>query len=163
MPEIVDMEQTLKLFREAVARGLPLHKCSTDESVFIHPDNPNGIVRFTFCKMENEKPISIVAFVQSEHHDGIPCFNVGYATEFSQRKRGLAKELLKTAINDFKEGLKRQDVADFYLEAGVEKNNIASQKIASDVFQVDPVDSVDPDSGTPTFGYLCKASTLNFG
>ena len=88
---------------------------------------------------------------------------IHYATEFSQRKRGLAKALLKTAINDVKEGLKHQDVADFYLEAGVEKNNIASQKVASDFFQIDPVDSVDTDSGTQTFGYLCKASTLDFG
>lgn len=160
MQEMVDMEQTLELFSESVARGLPLHRCLSDKTVFIHPDNPNGIVRFTFCKMENEKPTSIVAFVQKDQHDGIPCFNVGYATEFTQRKKGLAKALLRTAIYELKEGLKRQGVPDFYLEVGVEKNNIASIKVASDVFQIAPVDSYDPDSLTPTFGYLCKASNI---
>lgn len=160
MQEIVDMEETLERFSGAVSRGLPLHKCLSDKTVFIHPDNPDGVVRFTFCKIENEKPTSIVAFVQTQQHDGIPCFNVGYATEFTQRKKGLAKALLKTAIYELKEGLKRQGVPDFYLEVGVEKNNIASQKVASNVFQIAPVDSIDPDSCTPTFGYLCKASDI---
>ena len=56
----------------------------------------------------------------------------------------------------------RQGIEDFYIEVGVEKSNIASQKVASSVLKAIPVDSIDPDSGTPTFGYMCKASTLNF-
>ena len=162
MPEIVNMEETLNQFSSAVVHGLPLRKCTTDKTVFVHPDNPDGKVRFTFCKLENYKPSGIVAFCQTDHYNGIPCFNVGYATDKTFRQKGIATSLFKAAIVDLSEGLKRKGIEDFYIEVGVEKSNIASQKVASSVLKVIPVDSIDPDSGTPTFGYMCKASTLNF-
>ena len=160
MPEIVNMEETLKKFSHAVEHGLPIHPCLTDKTIFAHRDAPNGVVRYTFCKIENEKITSMVALCEMDPHEGLPLFNIGYATAISQRKKGLAKALLKAAIYEMREMLKRIGINDFYIEAGIEKNNVASQKVASGVFKIAPFESYDPDSGTPTLAYLCKASSL---
>lgn len=63
---------------------------------------------------------------------------------------------MEKGISELKRGLSKAGVKDFYIEAGVEKDNVASQKIATKVLKVSPVDSVDPDSGTPTYGFTSK-------
>lgn len=152
----VDMEQTLKEFNNAVQNGLPVHRGQIHKDVIVHADQPDNIARFTYGILMNEEIIAIAAFAQMDNYQDLPCFNVGYAVKISERKKKQGTSILKLALAELKQGLKKVGIYQFYVEAGVELDNISSQKIAESVLNVSPLKGIDPDSGLPTLGYMSK-------
>lgn len=116
-------------------------------------DQPNGVTRYTYARIEHGRVKAIALFVLHEPIDGIVCFNIGYAVPEAYRQRGWAKQIVEAGIQELSAGLGRHGVTQFYVEAVVGKENIASQRVASAVLANDPIEGTDSESGQPVFSY----------
>lgn len=116
-------------------------------------DNPNGVVRYTYARIEHGRVKAIAIFVHHEPIDGVPCFNIGYAVPETYRNRGWASEIVEQGIQELRHGLGRHGVKSFYVEAVVGQDNIASQRVATKVISASPIKDTDSESGQPIFAY----------
>lgn len=103
----VDMEQTLKLFSKAVESDMPVHRGAIHKGICVHADHPNGIARFTYGILNDGEVIAIAAFAQTDSYQGLPCFNVGYAVEPSERNKNHGTNILKFGLAELRQGLKK--------------------------------------------------------
>lgn len=94
--------------------------------------------------------------VSAEPIMNLPCFQIGYAVSESMRGQGIATMLVGQAILEFKHGLKRTPIKQFYLEAIVPLDNVASNKIARKYLTDSPKSIKDDFSQTPSLQYICK-------
>ncbi|MBP3061996.1 GNAT family N-acetyltransferase [Ectopseudomonas chengduensis] len=146
------MEALVSLQRE-IRRGMQTHPTEMSPSVRVIHDQPTGIARYTYAKIEHGRVKAISIFVHHEPIDGIPCFNLGYAVPEAYCNRGWAKEIVEQGIQELRLGLGRHGVKSFYVEAVVGKDNLASQRVASKVISDTPVEGTDSESGEAILAY----------
>jgi 20S proteasome alpha/beta subunit len=145
----------LKSFEPALKSGeLHVQPSVLDSTLLIHADNPTGSdPRLTYAKMRGASVGALVIFTGNGMEKGVPVFQVGYAVPQHLRKRGLAKEALRLALEDFRQAMADNGVPEFYVEAMVSEKNIGSQKVAADVIGGEPLQSADRESGEPCWRY----------
>ncbi|KQW19775.1 hypothetical protein ASC85_07960 [Pseudomonas sp. Root401] len=151
--QIADPMDALVSLQREVRRGMPTHPTGLGSEVRVVLDQPNGVTRYTFARIQHGRVKAIALFVHHEPIDGIACFNIGYAVPEAYRQRGWAKQILEAGIQELSAGLGRHGITQFYIEAVVGKENIASQRVASAVLASEPTEGIDSESGQPVFTY----------
>lgn len=146
------MDALISLQRE-VRRGMPTHPADLSPGIRVVLDQPNGVTRYTYARIEHGRVKSIALFVHHEPIEGVPCFNLGYAVPEAYRNRGWASEIVEQSIQELRRGLGRHGVKSFYVEAVVGKDNLASQRVASKIISDVPVAGTDSESGEPILAY----------
>lgn len=154
MPEMTDPMDALNSFQPAFSgKVLDLQKGTLDPTIFVHRDMPAGEPRLTYARARGGKVLALVIITMAEPIDGERCFAIGYAVPPDQRGKGLAAELVTGAITELQDGLARNGVTSFYVEAVVGKDNIASQKVAAATLGDTLREGVDSVSGKPVLIY----------
>jgi hypothetical protein len=92
----------------------------------------------------------------TEPIEGIPCFQLGCAVPAAYRGQGRAKNIVDAAIIEMKNGLARNKISAFYVEAIVGAHNTASQHVAAATISTTPKEVTDQFSGLPALQYLRK-------
>ncbi|TJV41888.1 MAG: GNAT family N-acetyltransferase [Mesorhizobium sp.] len=148
-------------FQEALDDNvLDLTPGMVDQTVFVHLDYPDGVEpRWTYVRLETGKVTAFVNILVVEPVEGIPCFGIGYAVPEQFRNQGRAKELVGAAIEEMREGFGKAGMPEFFVEAIIDQDNLASQHVASATLSPDPVSVVDQLSGKPAFQYVRRLQT----
>lgn len=158
MARMTDPSDALTSFQDALLNGqIRLQKEDLSPDLFVHTDRPQGIVRFTYVSLDRQTVTALAMFVIAEPIEGVPCFQVGYAVPERYRSQGRAKALVKAAIAELKQGLLRNNISSFYVEAIVDVDNEASKRVALATISTTPVAVTDEVSGLPALQYLRKA------
>jgi RimJ/RimL family protein N-acetyltransferase len=123
-----------------------------------YADNPNGIMRLTYVKLENKTVTALVMFALADRIEGDPCFNIGYAVPEAYRNQGRAKEIIGKAIGEMQNEFCRHGDATFYVEAVVGTDNKPSQRVAEQVISATPDTITDHFSGQSALHYLLKVA-----
>ncbi|WP_132537858.1 N-acetyltransferase [Rhizobium sp. PP-F2F-G48] len=140
MSNLVNPADALPSFQSAFESGdIELQKCTKDENLFVHVDQPNGEMRLTYARVEAGKVTALVIYFVAEPMNGIPCFQAGWAVPEAYRNKGRAKQAVKSSLAELEHGFaKRGIIPEFYVEAVVGVDNIASKKVASTAFRAFP-------------------------
>ncbi len=154
---MVNPDDALQSFQnELLHGGIQPQPCLGDPNLFIYTDRPLGEPRITYARLKGKTVTAFVMFAFDDPIEGIPCFGIGYAVPEAYRNEGRAKEVVKAAIADLRDGLARSGRTVFYVEAIVGTNNRASQRVAEQVISDAPVAVTDKLSGLPAFQYVRK-------
>ncbi|WP_164833195.1 GNAT family N-acetyltransferase [Sinorhizobium meliloti] len=160
MPAMTDPHEALKSLQAAFRNGgIPPRRGELDSEVYVHLDFPTGQQReprFTYFLLQGGVVAASATFVFGEPVEGTPCFQIGYAVDEGHRNRGLAQKLVKAALAELRNGFGRSTMKEFFIEAVVGVENIASQRVAAKVFSAAPVEGNDSLSGAPALQYLRK-------
>jgi hypothetical protein len=150
---IADPMDALVSLQREVRRGMPTNPTELSPGVRVVLDHPNGVIRYTYARIEHGRVKSIVIFVLHEPINGTPCFNLGYAVPEAYRNHGLASLIIEQGIQELRRGLGRHGAKSFYVEAVVGTDNLASQRVASKTISDSPVAGTDFESGEPILQY----------
>lgn len=155
MPNEVDMNAALTSFQAAYREGnIRPMRCKLHGNLCVLRDNANGDTRFTFARLDSTGDVhAIVAILPAEPYQGKPCFALAYAVAEQYRGRGLAKEIIEQTIAELRDGFKRQ-FPKFYIEVVVDKINLGSNRVATQVISAAPIEIVDQFSGKPSLQYF---------
>lgn len=158
MPQLTNPENTLRAFQRALdSQSIPTQPGSTDASLLVHMDMPEGQPRVTYARLEGKKVASLVVFCMSESIEpGVPCFGIGYAVHPRYRGEGRARSIVEAAIKEFQNGMRRNGVEHFHVEAVVGASNAPSQRVASAVISQDARPGQDALSAEKIFAYVRK-------
>ncbi len=149
---MIDPHDALPSLQEAfAAKQLVVQRCTFDRGMWLHQDNVNGKVRFTYIRTEGPTVVSFATFVHGQPLDGSPCFDAGWATLTSHRGRGLATQTVKAALVELTAGF--GPYGRFWVEAVVGTDNPASQKVAERGMEVEGEPITDSVSGLPAMLY----------
>lgn len=148
------MDALASLQYEVGSRGMPTHPTSCSPDIRVVLDQPNGITRYTYAVIEMGLVKAVAIFVMDDPIDGIAAFNVGYAVAKPYRRQGLGKRILEAGIQELSRGLGQHGVKQFYVEAVVGRDNMASQQLAKSVFSNTTTEGTDSESGVPVYSYL---------
>ena len=142
-------------FQEALSQQLITPRPGQfNSSLSVMEDNPNGELRITHARIVAEEVHGTVMYCVVDPVDLIPCFSVGYAVSEERRRQGVGATLLQESIEELRRKMFRVGVKDFYIEAIVGINNVASNGLATKILARDPVSTTDKVSGEPAFQYL---------
>ncbi len=92
--------------------------------------------------------------VHNGFHEGVVCFDLGYATAEAFRHQGRGSELVGAAVRDHISGMARAGVSSLYIEAVVGVENIGSQRIAERHLNPNREEITDSVSGLPAYRYV---------
>jgi len=159
---MTDPSDGMKSFQKELRRGgITIQVTRTDPTLFVHLDAPKGPpgIRFTYVALKGKTVTAMVIFVAQPPEDGKPYFAVGYAVPKRFQKQGRAKDILVAALADMQAGLLRNGVPEFYVEAIVGADNVASRKIAEQVISDKPEAITEGLSGLPAFKYVRRITS----
>jgi RimJ/RimL family protein N-acetyltransferase len=159
---MTDPSVGMKSFQKELRRGgIAIQVAKTDPNLFVHRDAPNGPpeIRFTYVRLKGKTVTAMVIFSAEPPIDGKPSFAVGYAVPKAFQKQGRAKEVLVAAIADMRAGLSRNGFPEFYIEAIVGADNVASRKIAEQVISDEPEAITEGLSGLLAFKYVRRITS----
>ncbi|EJN17834.1 hypothetical protein PMI36_05251 [Pseudomonas sp. GM79] len=150
---IADPMDALVSLQREVRRGMPTQSGDLNHWIKVVLDQPNGVIRYTYARVEHGRVKAIAIFVLHEPIGGVPCFNLGYAVPEAYRNRGWACEIVEQGIQELRHGLGRHGAKSFYVEAVVGKDNFASLRVASKIISETPIEGTDSESGEPVLAY----------
>lgn len=155
MPNQVDMSAALESFQAAFSkRYIMPTRCQLHDDLWVLKDDANGDTRWTFARIDAAGTVhAIVSVLPAEPYEGKPCFALAYAVAKPLRGHGVAKEVVTSSINELHSGFKRR-FPEFYVEVVVDKNNLASNRVASQVIASTPIEITDQFSGDPALQYF---------
>lgn len=152
-----DLTSTTKSFEQALEIGaITVQKGALDSKLFLHLDKPNGEPRLTYVRLDGKTVTALVMFIQCEPVEGERCYNVGWAVPEKFQGQGRAAEAFKAAVNELRHGLARHGASTFYVEAVVDVDNKASQRVAEKVVSPAVKTATDSYAGVPVIQYLRK-------
>ncbi|WP_294310178.1 hypothetical protein, partial [uncultured Sphingomonas sp.] len=80
MPSLVNPLDAFKTFEPALRRGeLQIERGRVDPSLIVHVDQPEGRLRITYARMQNDSVVGIAIITPAEFENGLPVFQLGYA------------------------------------------------------------------------------------
>jgi predicted GNAT family acetyltransferase len=127
-----------------------------DRNLFMHFDEPTGIPRITYVRLDGQTVTALALMVRTEPMHGLPCFQAGVAVPEAYRGKGHAKSVLAAAIAELRHGLSRNKISSFYVEAIVSTDNEPSKLVAEATISATPVAVTDEGSGLPALQYVRK-------
>lgn len=152
--QIADPMEALVSLQQAVRReSVTAQPAVLARGISVLVDQPNGVLRYTYARIEHGRVKAIAIFIPHEPINGVPCFNLGYAVPETYRNRGWASEIVEQGIQELRHGLARHGVTSFYVEAVIGQDNLASQRVAHRVISDSPVGGTDSESGQPIFAF----------
>ena len=159
---MTDPSDGMKSFQRELRRGgIAIQVARTDPNLFVHLDTPSGTpeLRSTYVRLKAKTVTAMVMFVAQRPEEGKPYFAVGYAVPKRFQKQGRAKDILVAALADMQAGLARNGIPEFYIEAIVGADNVASRKIAEQVISDEPEAVTEGLSGLPAFKYVRRITS----
>ena len=126
-----------------------LKPARTDRKLHLYVDAPNGEIRVTFVRLEGKTVTALVSFAENDPIDGVHCYDIGYAVAEAYRRQGRAKEIAAAAIREL-----QANGEAFYVNAIVEADNVASQRVAAQVISATAIPINESITGLPAFRYL---------
>jgi hypothetical protein len=155
MPAMTDPMDALTLFQKSFEQGLiPVQQGRIDPSLLFALDEPNGLQRFNYMRVQDRTLTALVMFAHSRMEERHPVFNIGYAVPESHRGRGIAKSALVAGLAELSAGLASAGIPLIYLEAVIDINHVISQSVARSIFVAPPLEIMDSFSGLPALHYL---------
>lgn len=155
MPSMADPMNSLSLLQQAIdERIVRFQRCEIFSDIAVYFDKPNDTPRFTYAYLENSVAQSIALFVMVEPVEKTPCFQMGWATIETMRRNGLATNVVCKAVEELKNGIKRNGIDQFYIEAIISEANIGSQRLAARIFIDAPKPCTDSISEEKALHYL---------
>jgi len=151
----------MKSFQKALRGGeIGIHVAKTDPKLFVHLDAPSGPprIRYTYVRLKGKTVTALVIFAAEPPIKGKLHFSVGYAVPKAFQNQGRAKEIVAAGIADMQAGLLRNGHPEFYLDAIVGADNLASRRIAEQLISGKPKAITEGHSGLPAFKFLRKIS-----
>jgi RimJ/RimL family protein N-acetyltransferase len=144
-------------FEPALRRGeINLQPGEVDSNVHVLQDLPNGEPRLTYVRLERRKVTAMAIIIMAEPYEGERCFQIGYAVPEKLRGQGRAKDIATAAIAELSNGLSRNGVQSFYIEAVVGQGNAPSRRVAEAVVGGKAREIVDEISGEAALQYMRK-------
>ncbi|MEX3171645.1 GNAT family N-acetyltransferase [Serratia quinivorans] len=154
MAEITDPHDSLVGFQMALdTHGILPKKCVLHTELSELSDYAESEPRLTYALIENGIAKGIVIYVAAPNHNGIRCLSIGYAVVEQFRNQGIAKELIEKSIDELRLKFKGK-IQKFYIVAVIDKTNILSQKVASQVISQDPMEIIEVLSNKPAYRYV---------
>lgn len=144
---------TLEEFQKAFRRGIETFRGEVHPGICMHLDYPENKPRISYAKVEHGRVKAIAVFIATPIVEGEHGYHIGYAVPEAYRGRGWGAEILQQGIDELRNGLRRNGVKRFHLEAVVSQNNLPSQRVAAKVLSATPKSSTDGESDEPTFVY----------
>ena len=141
------------------AGTIRLNPCNLYSEINVFLDYPSGRPRYTYAYVSMHKVQAISLFALTERHDGIPCFQIGYAVIDKMRGQGLGSRILQQSIGELANGFHGTVLKEFYFEAIVSTNNDPSNAIARKLISAFPNSCIDEFSNEPALQYLRKIET----
>jgi hypothetical protein len=151
---MTDPFDALTSFQQALLNGeIVLRAGELDPDLFLHVDHPTGAPRFTYVRLDGQLVTALAMIIATEPMQGLPCFQIGVAVPKAYRGNGRAKSIVAAAIGEFRNGLSRNSVRSFYVEAIVSVDNQPSKRVAAATISTTPVGVTDQVSGLPALHY----------
>jgi len=157
MVGMVDPTNAMLSFREAAYAGViqPARgRIHNDCLVFF--DMEHGFPRFSFARLIDDEITSVAIFAPAEPVEGRKCFQLGIATPEEYRRQGHARALVPMALDELKALLFKGGIKDFYVEAMIDVDNEASNRVALATLTKDREEGIDKPSGKPAYQYLIR-------
>ncbi len=153
---MTDPSAGLPSFQKAVSSGvIKPERGKKYPELYIHADLPDGRnPRVTFARMEEGTVTALVQFVDAEAYEGLPCYAIGYAVPEAYRNQGRATETVTKAISELWHGIRYNGTPVFYVEAFIDVENKASQRVAERTISGTPINAIDKISGRPALQYF---------
>lgn len=155
MPNQVDMNAALMSFQDAYKKRyiMPM-RCALRSDLWILKDDADGETRLTYALIDNAGTVKgIVSVLPADPYEGKRCFGLAYAVAEPFRGQGFGKQIVEDSIAEIRNGFKRH-FSEFYVEVVVDKQNVASQKVASSVISEKPIEIIDQFSGDSALQYF---------
>ncbi|EMO4161992.1 GNAT family N-acetyltransferase [Morganella morganii] len=150
MAQITDPSNALSGFQLALdSRGIHPKKCMLHTDLYTFTDEQNGVRRYTYAHIENGIAKGIVMFVTIPKINKTPSLGIGYAVMKSNENQGIATRLVKKSIDE----IKSRFSFSFYLQAIIDANNIASQKVALKTLPCTPVKIIEQQGNMPAYDF----------
>ena len=157
MPEMIDPYNALVSFAEAFENGeLDVAPGRLDGELVVHTDRQKRNLRLTYARRQARRIVALVVLVPGPPLEGRPCFGIGYATVPELRRRGIAKELVRAAIAEMRNGFAPTGMLPFWIEAIIGVDNEASQRVAEVTISSHGEHVTDEISGLPALQYLLR-------
>lgn len=154
---MIDPMVALESLQEAIVdKTVTLSPCELHSDIQVLIDRPNNDLRITYAKIEKNIVQAIALIISTEPVDGIPCFQVGYAVKESMRNQGLGSKITQQGLDELTNGLARNRINEFYIEAIVSVDNMHSIKIANKVISGTPKPCNDGNTNEPALQYFKK-------
>lgn len=161
MKSLPNPHDAMQSLEKAIASGeVRLQKGTVDPTLWMTVDKPNGEMRLTYVRLEGSKVVALVMAVECEPFESKVCFNIGYAVAETCRGKGYAKEIVKAAIAEMQKGFGGAGMTEFYLEAIVGEDNLASMRVAEQVISSTFSSKPDGFSGIPIRQYLLRIAAV---
>ncbi len=141
---------------QAVQRDLhqiPLKPSETDPNLLFHLDQPGGMARLTFVRLQDRTVTAMAVFFAADPVDNVLLFHGFYAVPEAYRNQGRAKDILRAALRQIEHGFARTEVSAIRVEMVVDAANAAAQQVAAAAISPDPVAITDEVSGRPALRY----------
>jgi RimJ/RimL family protein N-acetyltransferase len=147
-----DPSVALKAFQQDLDK-IPLTPCETDPKLLYHLDQPGGMARLTFVRLQERTVTAMAVLFAADPVDGVLLFHGFYAVPEAYRDQGRAKDILRAALRQIERGFARADVTTIRIEVVVDADNAAGQEVAAAVVAPDPVAITDQVTGRPALRY----------
>lgn len=127
-------EEGLKQISLAVKNGtISLEKGRISNDIYVHADHPNGTPRISYIirsPAETGKVIARCVVLMDRAIGTVPVWQIDWAVDRNYRGKGLGRRIAEMAVAEFCSGMKGKFKEGFMIEAVVDHDNSASNKIA---------------------------------
>jgi RimJ/RimL family protein N-acetyltransferase len=151
-----DSTAALQSFQRDLDR-LSLTPSATDPQLFYHLDEPQGVTRLAFARLQGRTVTALAAFFASDPAGGVLVFHGFYAVPEAYRNQGRGKDILGAALRQMAQGIAQTGVDAIRVEVLVDAENTAAQRVAAAVISPSPAPVTDQATGRPALLY---AATL---
>ena len=160
MPAMTDPHDGLVSLQEALTHGsVSMGRGEIDPDLRVLVDNPAGELRLTYARVSEGVVTAFAVLVRADPHEGLPAFGIGWAVPSALRGQRRAQDVVHSAIRELRNGLGRNGVPTFWVEAVVDAGNAASRGVAERVVSPEGKEVTDALSGLPAVQYLRKVTT----
>ncbi len=147
-----DSSAALQAFQRDLDQ-LTLTRSTTDPGLFYHLDQPSGVTRLAFARLQGRTVTALATFFASDPVDGVMVFHGFYAVPEVYRNQGRAKEILRAALRQMAQGIGQTGVRAIRVELIVDAEHAAAQRVAETIASSEPVPVRDQASGRPALLY----------
>jgi RimJ/RimL family protein N-acetyltransferase len=159
---MTDPMDALRGLQTALDSGIvAMRPCELHSELAVLLDQPTDKPRFTYALIEKNSVVAVALFVLAEPVRGVRCFSIGYAVIEARRNEGIGSRILEQAIDELRNGLARNGAREFYLEAIVSTQNLASNRVARKLISKSPESGTDCFSGEQIFQYFRKVECVS--
>lgn len=152
-----DSSAALHAFQRDLDR-LALTPSATDPGLFYHLDEPQGVTRLAFARLQGRTVTALAVFFASDPAGGVLVFHGFYAVPEAYRNQGRAKDILASALRQMAQGIGQTGLDAIRVHLLVDAENTPAQRVAAAVLSSSPATVTDQATGRPALLYAATLS-----